>query len=80
MYQEIFKVDAPAFWERAISLITINGDWYVGEYFSYVRIWGSNVVHLLPGIVPDQMVLQEITYQTIVNGVFPNLASSKRKS
>ena len=55
------------------------GDWYVGEYFSYIRIWRRNTFHLLPKIVPERMVLEEISFQTIIGGVFPNLAGSKRK-
>ena len=51
MYYNIFKVDALAFSKSARELISMFGDWYVGEYFSYIRIWGSNIVHLLPRIV-----------------------------
>ena len=53
MYCKIFKVYAPAFSEKARELIYEYGDLYVGEYFSYIRIWGSNIVHLLPIIVPE---------------------------
>ena len=62
MYCKNFKVDAPAFSQKARELISKYGDWYVVEYFSYIRIWGSNIVHLLPRIVPDQMVLHEFAY------------------
>ena len=61
MYHKIFKEDALAFSERAKELIALHGDWYVGEYFSYIRIWGSNTFHLLPRIVLDHMVLQELS-------------------
>ena len=36
MYHNIFKADAPYFCERVRALITLHGDWYVGEYFSYI--------------------------------------------
>ena len=75
----IFKGDAPTFSERARALISLMGDWYVGEYFSYIWIWGSNTVHLLARIVPDRMVVQEIAFQTVIDGVFPKLAAAKRK-
>ena len=52
----------------------------MGEYFSYIRIWGSNTVHLLLRIVPDRMLLQEIAYQIVIDGVFRKFASSKRNS
>ena len=57
MYFKIFKVDAPRFSIGARELIFMYGEWYVGEYLSYIRIWGSNMVHLLPKIVLDHMVL-----------------------
>ena len=38
-----------------------------------------NIVHLMPRIVPDRMVIQEISFQTIINEVFLKLAASKRK-
>ena len=57
MYFNIFKFDAPAFSKSARELISMFGDWYVGEYFSYIRIWGSNIVQLLPRIVLYRMVL-----------------------
>ena len=80
MYQNIFKEDALDFSKRARALIALHGDWYVGENFSYIFIWGSNTVHLLPRIVPDRMVLQEIAYQTVIDVFFPKLAWSKRKA
>ena len=57
MYFKIFKADTPPFSKSARELISMFGDWYVGEYFSYIRIWGRNIVHTLPKIVPDRMVL-----------------------
>ena len=64
----------------ARELISVQDDWYVGEYFSCIRIWGSNIVHLLPRIVPDRMVLQEFAYQTVIDGVLPKLTKHKKKA
>ena len=80
LYHKIFKADAPVFLVRARALISLHGDWYVREYFSYFRIWGSKTVHLLPIIVPDRMVLQEFSFQTFIDGTHPKLAKKKRKS
>ena len=80
MHQKIYKADALDLSERARDLITLHVDWYAREYFSYIHILGSNIVHLFLRIVSDQMVLQEIAYQTIVDGFFHMLPSSKRKS
>ena len=55
------------------------GDWYVGEYFSYIRIWGSNIVHMFPKIVPNKWVIEEVSFQTVTNGVYKKLVGPKRK-
>ena len=80
MYYKIFKVDAPAFSESARELISYYGDWYVGEYLSYIRVWGRNIVHLLPRIVLDRMVLQEFVYHIVIDGVFSKLTKHKKKA
>ena len=80
MYHKIFKAGALAFFERSRALISVHGDWYVGEYFSYMGIWDRNTVHFLPRIVPDRMVLQEFAFQTVTNGVFPKLTKQKKKA
>ena len=37
-------------------------------------------MHFLPRIVPYHVVLQEFSYQTIIDGIFPKLARHKRKA
>ena len=80
MYFKIFKTNAPMFSEGARELISLYGEWYVGEYFSYIIIWGSNIFHLLPSIVPNRMVLQEFSYQTVIDGVFPKLSKHNKRA
>ena len=36
-------------------------------------------MHLLPRIVPDQMVLQEFSYQIVIDGDFCKLTKHKKK-
>ena len=79
MYYKIFKADAHAFSQKARELISVYGNWYVGEYLSYIRIWGMNIVHLLPRIVPDRMVLQEFSYETMIDCAFSKLTKHKKK-
>ena len=46
----------------------------------YIRIWGSNTSHLLPcRIVLDRMVMEDISFQNVVDGFFPKLTRAKRK-
>ena len=79
VYHKGFKQDAPTFSAQAKALISTMGDWYVGKYFSYIGIWDSNIFHLLPIIIPNRMVLEEISFQTVVDGVFPKKTGVKRK-
>jgi hypothetical protein len=45
----------------------------------YIRIVGSTKPpHWLPHLVPDNMLLQEISYQTYVNGVAASLHQNKK--
>ena len=62
IYFSIFKKEAPAFSPESTALIGSMGDWSVGEYFSYIRIYGRNTVHMLPKIVPDRLVLEEVAF------------------
>ena len=75
----IFKKEAPAFSAESRALIATMGDWYVSESFSYIRIWGSNTVHMLPKIVPDRLVLEVVSFQTVIDGVYKKLVAPKRK-
>ena len=56
------------------------GNCYIGEYFTYIRIWGTRSVHLLPRIVPDKMALEEVAYQTMIEGIHQLCSSLKRKA
>ena len=68
IYFLIFKKEAPAFSPEATGLIGTMGDWYVGENFSYIRIWGRNTVHMLPRIVLDRLVLEELVSKLSMMG------------
>ena len=57
VYFLIFNKEAPAFSLEAKALIATMGDWYVGEYFTYIRVYGRNTAHMLPKVVPDRFVL-----------------------
>ena len=64
---------------EAKSLIATMGDWYFGESFTYIRVYGSNVTHMLPKVVPDRLVLEEISFQTVIEGIYKKCAAPKRK-
>ena len=58
----IFKKEAPNFSPESRNLIATMGDWYVGESFAYIRVCGSNISHTLPKVVPDRLVIEEISF------------------
>ena len=76
----LYKKDAPRVFENAKSLVSTMGCWYVGEYFTYIRIWGNKSVNLLPRIVPDKMVLEEVAYQIVIEGIHQLCYSLKMKA
>ena len=74
IYHNIFKEYSPNFSSHAKELIST-----MGEYFSYIIIWGSKKTHLLQKIIPDRMVLEDISFQTMIDGVFPKMYGDKRR-
>ena len=79
IYFSIFKKEAPAFSAEAKNFIATMGDWYVSESFSYIKIWGGNTVHMLPRVVPNKLVLEEVAFQTVTDGVYKKLMGPKIK-
>ena len=65
VYFLIFNKEALAFSPEAKILIPTMGDWYVGESFTYIRDFGSNATHMFPKVVPNRLVLQEISFQIV---------------
>ena len=79
VYFLIFNKEALAFSPKAKSLIAIMGDWYVGESFTYIRLYGSNASHMFPKVVPDRLVLEEISFQIVTEGIYKKCVALKRK-
>jgi len=45
-------------------------DWYIGKHYSYITIYGSiGSPHLLPKYIPKKLLIREITYQMVEDGV-----------
>ena len=55
------------------------GDWYVGESFSYIKVYGSNASHMLPKVVLDRLVLEEISFKQLQRGFTKNVLHLKGK-
>ena len=80
IYFLIFDREAPASSPKARNLIAIMGDWYVGESFAYIIVWGSNTAHMLPKVVPDRLVIEEISFQTVTEGIYKKHVGPKRSA
>ena len=55
------------------------GDWYVGETFAYIRVFGNSAAHMLPKVVPERLGLKEISFQIVTEGIYKKCAAPKRK-
>ena len=79
VYFLIFNKEAPSFSPEAKALIARMGDWYVGESFTYIRVYGSNDTHMFPKVMLDRLVLEEISFQTVTEGIYKKCVAPKRK-
>jgi hypothetical protein len=79
LYEFIFCTSPPCMTDKAIIVIRRIGDWYLMEHGTYIRIYSAmKPPNLLPRLVPDKLVLQEVAYQTIIHGVGGILYRSKK--
>ena len=51
----------------------------VGESFTYIKVFGSNDVHMLPKVIPDRLVLEEISFQRVIEGIYKKCVAPKSK-
>ena len=79
LYQVLFSEEAPCLSPEVKNIVKEYGDWYMTPDEVYISIAGStNPPHWLPHLVPDSLLLQEISYQTYVNGVAASLHRNKK--
>jgi hypothetical protein len=66
--------------QKDIETLRDIEDWYMGKYYTHVRIYGSyEAPHLLPKYVPDRLLSVEATYQTIGIGITSFLSVNNKK-
>jgi hypothetical protein len=74
LYQILFSEEAPCLSPEGQNILKEYGDWYMTPDGGYIKIVDSTKPpHWLPHLVPDTLLLQEISYQTYVNGVVASL-------
>jgi hypothetical protein len=57
------------------------GHWYLDECSTYIRVFeATRAPRLLPSHVPDQLIMGEICYQTILQGSNATLVKGKKRA
>ena len=79
LYQVLFSEEVPCISPKGQAIVKEYGDWYMNPIGVYIKIVGSTKPpHWLPHFVPKSFLLQEISYQTFVNGVVASLHRNKK--
>ena len=79
MYETLFGEEIPCLSLAGQALVKELGDWYMTPTKVYIRIVGSTKPpYWLPHFVPDSLLLQEVSYQTFINGVAASLHKHKK--
>ena len=79
LYQVLFGEEAPCLSPEVQAVVREYGDWYMTPIRVYIRISGSTKpLHWLPHFICDTLLLQEISYQTFVNGVVASIHRNKK--
>ena len=78
IYRILFGEEALCLSPEGGKIVKEYGDWYMTSDGVYIKISGSTKApHWLPHFVPDTLLLQEIYYETYVNGVDASLHRAK---
>jgi hypothetical protein len=65
--------------DKELVVIKRIKDWYLMEHDMYIRVYRAmKSPHLLPWFVPEKLVLQEVAYQMVINGVGGILYQDKK--
>ena len=79
LYETLFGEETPCLSPAGQAMVKELGDWYMTSTRMYIRITGSTKPpHWLPHFVPDSLLLQDISYQTFINGVATSLHKHKK--
>jgi hypothetical protein len=80
LYNLLFCTLVPCMTRKSLAIVCRVGDWYMLEYNTYIRINKTmKSPHILPKFIFDRLVLQEISYQTMIHGVGPCLYRDKKE-
>jgi hypothetical protein len=76
----IYGHPRPRISERIMGNLGKLADWFIEEYFSYIKVLGCSVPpHALPQFLPDRLVCREVAYQTVEGGISKELKAAQKK-
>ena len=79
IYRILFGEEAPCLSPKGHKIVQKYGDQYMTSDGVYIRMSGSTKApHWLPHVLPDPLLLKEISYQTYVHGVATSLHKAKK--
>ena len=79
LYETLFGEETPCLSLVGQAMVKEIGGWYMTSTGVYIRIVGSTKPpHWLPHFLPDSLLLQEVAYQTFINGVAASLHKDKK--
>jgi hypothetical protein len=77
----LFKKEFPRLSVATKKVISKVGHWYLVECDTSIRVFGATgAPHLIPVYVPNQLVVGEICYQTILQGYNATLVKYKKRA
>jgi hypothetical protein len=81
IYFSIFKKECPRLSVAAKKMISKVGHEYLHEHTTYIRVFrATRAPHFLPAHVPDQLIIGEICYHTILQGYNTTLVKDKKRA
>ena len=79
IYQILLGKEAPCVSLEGQEIVHKYNDWYMTPNGVYIKMIGSTKSpHWPPHFIQDKLLLQEIAYQTCINGVSTSLLKEKK--
>ena len=79
LHQFIFNKKAPMFSKEVATDLLVVGKYFVEEWFTYIRVFGSTMnPHVLPLYVFGKLLAREISHQIVGKGLTKTLKDNKK--
>jgi len=76
----LYGFPPPRILDRIMGNLGKISYWFIEENFSYIKVFGCSVPpYALPIFLPDRLVCQEVSYQTVTWGIIKELKEAQKK-